>query len=70
MKLLISQSAVVPVPACCAADTADNTNGQFFSAGRFLSAVLTAKPYCHVTVFWYVTLLFSLLVALGYTASG
>jgi hypothetical protein len=44
MKLLISQSAVVPVPACCAPDTAEHNNGQFFSAGGSFRAALTVLP--------------------------
>jgi hypothetical protein len=59
MKLLISQSAVVPVPACCAPDTAQH-NGQFFSAGGSFRVALTAKllQYCQSYSFWYATLLF------------
>ena len=56
----LSQSVVVPVPACCATDTAQY-NCQFFSAGRSCSVSLAAKLQFSGG--------FSLLVALRYTAS-
>lgn len=55
MKLLISQSAMVPVPACCAPDTAQR-NGQFFSAGGTVPFGLPLLP-SYSTVLWYATLL-------------
>lgn len=57
---------MVPVPACCAPDTAQH-NGQFFSAGGTVPFGLPLLPSYNSLV---CNPAFTLLVALRYTTSG